>query len=83
MYLFVYIYVCRGGDVNFIRMDKDVGIDGRAVIHHAAERGSMEMLQWLIAKKADVCAVTSINKQTPLMLACMGMYLNLCIQLNV
>jgi ankyrin repeat protein len=60
----------RGADVNFIRVDK--ATDGRAVMHEAAERGSVDMLKWLVSKKGNINILSTVRKSTPLMLAAAG-----------
>ena len=78
LYTIYYIYY-RGGNVNFIKKDKDT--DGVSVLHNAAERGSVEMISWLIKKKAQVAQRTSSLKRTPLMLACRGDHIPACMLL--
>ena len=66
-FIFSFLALYRGGDVNFIRNDK--ATDGKSVLHEAAEQGSIDMCRWLLSKNADINIRTTIKKSTPLILA--------------
>lgn len=41
-------------------------------MHEAAQNGSVEMLKWLVSKKADINIRSTVRQSTPLMLAAAG-----------
>ena len=57
----------KGGDVNFLKQDKDA--DGEGIIHMAGNHGGHDMITWLHRKGADFALRTSQLKRTPLMYA--------------
>lgn len=77
--LIVSIFLYKGGDVNFIRSDKS--FDGYAIMHHAAQKGSIEMIKWLLSKKANINIKTSVKQTTPLMLAAAGGHIDVVMYL--
>jgi len=68
------ILAYKGGDVNFLKKDKDV--DGTAVLHEAAQAGATNMIGWLAQRGAKFGIKTSQLKRTPLMYACRANQLN-------
>lgn len=62
------ILICKGGDIDYIRYLKG-DVDGCAVIHEAAMRGCVGMMQWLIKHGSDVDIVTKNLLKSPLMIA--------------
>jgi hypothetical protein len=65
--LVLKILFFKGGDVNFRKDDKDV--DGTAILHEAAACGSINMIGWLLKRKADFSLKTTNLFRTPLMYA--------------
>jgi hypothetical protein len=57
----------KGGDVNYIKDDRDS--DGEAILHLAAAAGSSTMIEFLARKGADFDVRTSELRRTPLMCA--------------
>jgi hypothetical protein len=65
--LVLQMLLYKGGDVNVIKADPDG--DGWGIIHHAADQGAVEFLEWLFTVGAKVNSRTTKNKYTPLMCA--------------
>ena len=57
----------KGGDVNFVKADKDA--DGEGILHLAAAAGGLDMIHWLKKKGANFDLRTTKIKRTALMYA--------------
>ena len=65
--LVLRILIYKGGDVDFIKKDRDG--DGMAIMHYAAAQGALKMIEWLVQKKAKINILSTSLKRTALMLA--------------
>jgi len=68
------ILAYKGGDVNFLKKDRDV--DGTAILHEAAQAGTVSMIGWLAKRGARFDVRTSQLNRTPLMYAARSNQLN-------
>ena len=66
----------RNGDLGCVKRLSETGYpcnrgdsDGWLPIHHAAERGYVNIVRYLIKRSSEIDRQTTINKYTPLMLA--------------
>lgn len=57
----------KGGDINFVKADKDA--DGEGILHLAAQAGGTDMIHWLKKKGANFDLRTTQLKRTALMYA--------------
>lgn len=65
--LVLQLLLYKGGDVNIIRADPDG--DGWGILHHAADLGAVEFIEWMFTVGADVNLRTTRRKFTALMCA--------------
>ncbi len=59
----------RGGDLNFVKKEKDPAGDGLTAAHMACAAGSLETLKWLYSRGANLNAKSGRLHRTPLMFA--------------
>ncbi len=65
--LFDYYY--RGGDLNYIKKEKDPSADGLAAAHLACAAGSLDTVKWLLSRGANMNIKSGRLNRTPLMFA--------------